>query len=242
LFRHADRFTVNSRYARGVAAALGCPDAKLVRIPMGIDCTQFTPRAKRAAEERDAVTILFVGRLVEIKGPDVAVRAIARLREISDKAIRMIVVGDGPRRGDTERLVDTLGLRDTVVFRGALSQEATIACFAEADIFLYTGVTDRDGRRETQGLVIQEAQAMELPVVASDVGGVAEGMLPGETGCTCPERDVEAIAQALARLVADPEQRAAFGKRGRAFVKEHFDVGVLGNGLENVYRDLRSEA
>jgi len=238
LFRHANRFTVNSLYAHNVAAAIGCPDEKLVRIPMGVDCNQFMPGSRQDEKDGNAVTILFVGRLVEIKGVDVAIRAVARLREICDAKIRLIVVGDGVMRADAEQLVDALDLRGIVAFRGALSQEETIRCFADSDIFLFSGVTDSDGRQEAQGLVIQEAQAMELPVVVSDVGGAPEGMVHGETGTLCPERDVDAMAKALCYLVTHSEERIAMGEKGRRFVKENFEIGVLGDTLEQLYRSV----
>jgi len=239
IFRHAQGFTVNSGYTAERAVALGCPPEKIVRLPVGLDCARYIERGARNQARTQPVRILYVGRLVEFKGIDIAIRSVARLRELCEADIRFTIVGEGEMRGVAEQLVDELGLRDSVAFRGVVSRQETIDCFADADIFLFPGVTARDGRQENQGLVIQEAQAMEVPVVVCDVGGVAEGVLPDETGYVLPERDIEGIAAALCRLACHPEERRRMGRRGRRFVEARYDSRVLGARLEEIYRSLR---
>jgi colanic acid/amylovoran biosynthesis glycosyltransferase len=236
LFRHAQCFTVNSNYTYKIAESIGCPTEKLVKLPMGVDCNQFMPRPHHGYDKKtDVIKILYVGRLVEIKGVDLAIRSIARLSSLTDKKIRFVVVGDGDMRNEAEKLVKDFNLQSIVEFRGSLSQKETIECFANSDIFLFPGVTAKDGRQEAQGLVIQEAQAMELPVVVSDAGGVPEGLIDGESGFVIPERDVDAIAKALKYLLENPEKRASMGRKGREFVRERFDLSVLGGRLEKLY-------
>lgn len=238
LFRHAQQFTVNSDYSYGVARKIGCPEKKLTKLPMGVDCDKFAPKEKSEQTSKEYISITFVGRLVEIKGIDVAIRAISELCKMCEMNIRFNIIGDGSMRNDAESLAKALNISENVIFKGALSQEDVIKLFSISDIFLFSGVIAKDGRQETQGLVVQEAQSMELPVVVTDVGGVPEGVVDKETGFVVPERDVNAISKALCYLVAHEKTRISMGKNGRKFIKNKFDVVMLGDKLENVYHKL----
>jgi colanic acid/amylovoran biosynthesis glycosyltransferase len=238
LFSHAQCFTVNSNYARAKAVGVGCPVEKLIMVPMGVDCSQFKPNFMRSRHEEECVTIVFIGRLVECKGIHVAIKSVARLYDMISSKIHFIIIGHGEMREDAENLVGKLHLQDIVDFRGSLGQNEIIECLGRSDIFLFPGVTDKEGRQEAQGLVVQEAQAMELPVVVSDVGGVSEGVLDGETGYVLSERDVDAIAKTLKYLLENPERRVSMGRKGREFVRERFDLLVLGGKLEKLYHSI----
>src|SRR5690606_20694081 len=103
-------------------------------------------------------------------------------------------------------------------------------------IFLFPGIHDPDsGRCETQGLVVQEAQAMEIPVIVSDVGGIKYGMIDGVTGFVVREGDVEGFVRKIKQLVFDPGLRNKMGRAGRMFVVERYDNRVLGKKLEEIY-------
>jgi len=104
----------------------------------------------------------------------------------------------------------------------------------EADIFILPGTTV-DGRAENQGLVIQEAQAMELPVIISDAGGMNEGIINGETGFVVKEKDIKAFADKVQLLADDRNLIKSMGKAGRIFVEQHFDSAVLNRKLLSIY-------
>lgn len=236
LFASADLFTANSDYTLGLATAMGCPAERARRVPMGIDLEVFKP----SASGRDDVpaSILFVGRFVDQKGPDLALHAFARLRRMIDRPCTLTLIGEGPMREDLGRLAGDLEIAEAVRFAGPLPQEQVREAMAGASIFLLPGRVGANGRQENQGVVIQEAQAMELPVVASNTGGVGEGLDDGRTGFLVPAGDVEATATRLKALVEDPELRLQMGRRGRALVEERFNCATLAGDVETMYRSL----
>jgi colanic acid/amylovoran biosynthesis glycosyltransferase len=118
---------------------------------------------------------------------------------------------------------------------GPLSQEQIKAVMALSDVFLYPGIIDNNGRCENQGLVIQEAQAMALPVLISDVGGMTEGIIDGQTGFVVKAHDIEGFAEKLEFLMIHPKEKHAMGQTGRQFVVDHYDNKILGKKLLKIY-------
>ncbi|UCE85641.1 MAG: glycosyltransferase [Deltaproteobacteria bacterium] len=242
LFRKADLITVNSEFLRGRLRALGAPEDRLARLPMGVDPAAFAPASTlRAADPGrstgDEIRLLSVARLVEEKGIAFALRAVARLAP-RFPGLRYQVIGEGPLRGSLERLARQLGISDRVVWLGALPRDRVRAYYADAHLFALPGVRARNGAEESQGLALIEAQASGLAVVASDVGGIPESLRNGRTGFLVPERDVEALAERIAALIRRPGLRAAMGRAGRAFARRHFDRNVLVDRLVSLYEEV----
>ena len=233
LFETVDAVTVNSDYTRGQVEILGGPPAKIHKLPMGLDPGEF-PFHERAIREGRPVRILTVARLAEIKGHEYVIRALARVRERHPDVV-YDVVGDGPCRKRLEDLVAGLRLETGVIFHGAADSAAVRGFMADADIFVLASVSV-EGDREGQGLVLQEAQAAGLPVVATRHGGLPEGLLPGESGFLVPERDVDALVERLNFLVEHPEVWPIMGGVGRRFVEERYDSRKLTSLLEAIYR------
>src|SRR5882724_4467632 len=202
LFATADAVTVNSGYTRQQVETLGCPAARLHKLPVGLDPDVF-PFRERALKPGEPIRILTVARLTEIKGHAFVVRAVAKLRGLRAD-VHYEIAGDGPLRQELERLVAELGLRAAVTFHGACDSGKVQRLMAEAHFFVLASVSV-EGDQEGQGLVLQEAQAAGLPVVATIHGALPEGLVPGKSGFLVPERDVEALAERLAFLVRRPE-------------------------------------
>ena len=102
--------------------------------------------------------------------------------------------------------------------------------------FLFPGIHEKGtGRAETQGLVIQEAQAMELPVVVSDAGGMKYGLLDGVSGFVVQEGDIEGFAEKIELLINNGQLRVTMAKAGRNFVVQTFDTRILGDKLMQIY-------
>ena len=110
--------------------------------------------------------------------------------------------------------------------------------YADAHIFILSSVTSADGDKEGQGLVLQEAQAMGLPVLSTLHNGIPDGVLDGESGFLVPERDVDALAQKLNYLIEHPELWSEMGKAGRAFVEENFNIDKLNDRLVEIFQSL----
>jgi glycosyltransferase involved in cell wall biosynthesis len=151
-------------------------------------------------ESREEPGIVFLGRLRRYKGAQHAIAAFPRVRETVPEA-RLVVVGDGPYRGELERLARSLGVSDRVSFRGAVSQRAKVEILNEAQVAVNTSP------KEGWGLTAVEANACGLPVVASRSPGLVESVRDGETGILVKHGDHRALADALVRLLTDRELR-----------------------------------
>jgi glycosyltransferase involved in cell wall biosynthesis len=187
----------------------------------GIEPSAFTRRTgdarEQAATEPASLEVLCVARLVRLKGHAVLLRALARLRA-AGVAARVTLVGDGPSRGALERLAAQLGVADAVTFAGAVGQDEIAAWYAAADVFCLPSFA------EGLPVVLMEAMAMGLPVVASRITGVPE-LVEHERGglLVTPGRSDE-LADALARLAADRALCARLGFAARAAVLARHDV------------------
>ncbi len=236
LFETADAVTVNSSYTRARVEKLGCPPSKLHPLPVGLNLSEF-PFRERSVQAGEPVRILTVGRLVEIKGHEFVIRAISKLRE-QQCNLHYDLVGDGPLRPKLEKLISALALRDVVTLHGACDGTAVKKLMANAHLFVLAS-TSVEGDAEGQGLVLQEAQACGLPVVATEHGAFPEGILAGKSGFLVPERDVDALAGRLGFLIEHPETWPALGRRGREFVETRYDIRKLNQELINIYAKAR---
>jgi colanic acid/amylovoran biosynthesis glycosyltransferase len=202
-------------------------------LPEALKVNSFT-RAKQP--QTAAFKVLFVGRLVPFKAPELAVEIIRNIvsRGVSD--IVLTIVGDGPLMEKVKSIVDSCKLGNNIILLGSQNQERIIAEMSNSDVFLLPGITEKEtGRAEAQGLVVQEAQAMELPVVVSDAGGMKYGLLEGKTGFIAREGDVEQFVEYLLLLRNNESLRNNMGKLGRNFVKDNFDSKIIGDQLVEIY-------
>jgi colanic acid/amylovoran biosynthesis glycosyltransferase len=233
LFATADAVTANSNYTRMQLENLGCPPEKIHMMPEALNPAEFAYRS-RQWEPGTPLRIATVGRLVEKKGHEYAIRAVAKLRHAHRAAV-LDIVGDGPLRPNLEKLVASLGLQSAVVFHGGLGQPEVRRILDAAQLFVLASVT-LDGDQEGQGLALQEGQACGLPVVASDHGPLPEGLLDGKSGFVVPERNPDALAERLSYLAKHPEIWAEMGAQGRRFVESNYDSAQLNLKLVQIYR------
>lgn len=236
LFRQAGGVTVNSEFTRRRLRELGCPDEKLHLLEEGLDVADFTFR-ERILPEGGPIRLLSVGRLVEMKGHEYAIRALARVRRARPD-VRLDIVGEGRLRGEHERLIAELGLESAVALHGALPGNEVRRLMDEAHAFVLASVETRDGETEGQGLVLQEAQACGLPVVATDHGPFSEGVVPGRSALLAPERDAVALAGRLEQLIECSDRWPEMGRAGRRHVDERYDVRMLNERLLGIYEDI----
>ena len=156
------------------------------------------------------------------------VRALAKVRRVHPAVL--VLVGDGPERDEVEALAISLGVRDAVAFVGERRSLGDL--FAHADVFLLPS------DQESFGLAALESLASGVPVVASDVGGVAEVVTQGETGWLVPPRNPAAMARAVLSLLADPARRKAMGRAARASALARFRPEPIVQRLEAVYAEV----
>lgn len=240
LWREGDLYTANTDFTAGRAAALGCPRGRIRKLPVGVKPGAL-PFRERHREAGQPVRMLTVARLVEKKGIEYAVRAVARLGE-AHPDLHYDIVGDGPLRGELQSLITELGMAERIRLLGAMTESAVAGLYGRAHLFVLPSVTAANGDMEGQGLVLQEAQAAGIPVVSTHHNGIPEGVVDGVTGFLVPERDVDALAGCLAGLLAKPETWPALGRAGRALVEAEFDIDRLNDRLLAVYAEARAAA
>ncbi len=175
------------------------------------------PARYRAGDGRTGDRLLFVGRLAAVKGLLVLLDALAAARTTRPD-LRLTLVGDGPDRPMLEARVRAMGLDAAVTFAGYKAQDEVAAALQAADALVLPSFA------EGVPVVLMEAMAAELPVVATQVGGVGELVTDGETGLLVPPGDCAALANALLRVMTDEALRQRMGKAGRARVTAQFDV------------------
>ncbi len=183
-------------------------------IPNGVDLDAFVG-AEPYEELRDGtLNILFVGRFEERKGLIHLLKAYHRLRKRKVDA-RLLVVGDGPKRREYRRYVGLRGIRD-VEFLGRVSDEEKVRYFASADIFCAPNTG-----QESFGIVLLEAMAAGVPIVASDIHGFKRVVERNVQGILVEPRNHRAIAAALYALARDPDLRHEMGDAGRERAPEY---------------------
>lgn len=223
--RDSDVVTTVSRYTRGrIAPALG-PDAALEPLPSGIDTGRFRPDpAARGAIRRryglgERPVVGCVSRLVRRKGQDVLIAALPRLRRAVPGAA-LLIAGDGPDRDRLRRLARRHDVADHVVFTGPMPFDEVPAHHAAADVGALPCRTLGGGLDvEGLGIVLLEAQACGVPVIAGRSGGAPETVRPGQTGRLVDGRRADDVADTLAELLADPDAARTRGEAGRRWMR-----------------------
>jgi glycosyltransferase involved in cell wall biosynthesis len=146
--------------------------------------------------------------------------------------IDVVLAGDGPSRAALERLTDELTLRERVQFLGEIAHGDVPAVLRRLDIFAMPSTW------EGFGVSALEASAMELPVVASNIHGIPDVVLDGETGILLPPADVPALADAIGQLAGDAELRRAMGAAGRALVEREYRWQDNAALMERLYAQM----
>ena len=232
IFRSAVEVTVISTPLRKRVEQLGVSPGHITVLPMPLTADRFSDAPRN---QREVGRLLFVGRLIERKGPEYAIRAVAELRR-QGRAARLTIVGEGADRPRLEALVKELGLFGVVELAGALSHDAVAEHYRSASVLLMPAVTDWKGEQEGFGMVLVEAMASGLPVVATRSGGIPDVVTDGITGLLVPERDAAALAAAAARLLVDPALATRLATAARADLDDRFSPAGIARGFDAVYR------
>ncbi len=224
--------TISRSNAAVITEACGHPVDDLVVIHCGIDGGVFRPTERPTGPP---LRITCIGTLHEVKGQRYLIDATAELvRRGVD--VQVAFVGDGPDRGRLEQQVADLGLGDRVAFLGQRTRAQVIERLAVSDVLVAPSVPTAGGKREGLPVVLIEALAAGVPVVASHLSGIPELVETDVTGITVPPGDSVAIADALERLAHDPALRARLAEAGRARVAAEFDLDTNARRLIALFR------
>ncbi len=196
--------------SRDIAAAIRSlePESERPVVPMGVDVESI----RGAVGERtpEAGRFVFIGRLAEKKGLDVLIQGLARVPDTT-----LVVIGDGPERKGVEALADRLRVRSRVRFVGRLPRSAVMEELRRAFAVVIPSKVARGGDQEGTPVVLSEARAAGVPVIASRLGGLAEHVENGVTGLLVEPGSVESLAEGLRTAMADPELLQACAERSR---------------------------
>jgi glycosyltransferase involved in cell wall biosynthesis len=216
----ADGVLADSAAVAAMLHEMGVPGEKTHVLPIaGIDTDRFTVATGRG----EGVDVGTVGRLVPAKGYDTLLACAARL----NPEVTVHVIGDGPLREELEsRAAELDGA--TVEFHGGLYGADFVEALSSLDVYC------QPSRAEGLCMTAIEAMACGLPVVASDVGGLSESVIDGETGYLVTPDDVDAFVERIEGLLDDPERRQEFGRRGRERVLERYSQAAFADAFEEV--------
>jgi glycosyltransferase involved in cell wall biosynthesis len=201
---------------------------RMLTIHNGVDVERFKPRPADA--QVGGLVVGFAGRLIEGKGADVLLQALAR---IQDESLRAEVAGDGPERSALESLARQLGIAQRVRFRGMVTDMPEF--WQECDLAV---VPSHQPLVESFGIVAIEAMASALPVIVTANGALPELVADGRTGTIVPESDPEAIATVLDTYAAHPYRRLEEGRQGRADCERRFGIDRCADAYLELFESL----
>ena len=186
-------------------------------IPYGLTVEAKPPKVRQPGEDP---RLLFVGRLDERKGLRYLLEALPLV--LAQEPVRLRVIGRGLLEAEIKLQCSKMGLDSAVNFLGFVSKEELADEYASCDIFVLPAIVDSKGDTEGLGIVAIEALAHEKPVIASAVGGIVDVILSGITGVLVPEKDPDALAQAILTVLSDPGRAAQMGRKGLEDVQTRF--------------------
>ena len=227
LFRQARVVTATSHFLADVTRHY--TDKEVHVVPFGVDCQVFRPTGR--VNMTSTVTLGFVKHLRVKYGPEYLIRAMEMIVRHHPQT-RLLMVGSGELRSPLEELTARLGLTQSISFLGAVEHHQVPEILAKVDIFVMPSI------REEFGVAAVEAQAMEIPVVATKVGGIPEVVRDGITGILVEPYNSEQLAAAIIELIEDPEGRKQMGKAGRRYVLSHYRWEDNAALMDDLYKSV----
>ncbi len=237
VFAHADAVLVRSQSLADELEAIGCPPGKIRLQRTGLPLDEWPLAEQRTVPQDGAWHLVQTCRLIEKKGLDVTLRALAKARETFPR-MHLSIAGDGPLRVELESLSAELRIADAVQFVGFLDQAAMRQLYVCAHVFIHPSRVGRDGNREGVPNSMLEAMATGLPVIATRHGGIPDAIDHGVQGYLEAEEDVEGIAGSLREMLSPTGRWKKMSQATRPRVIERFEQGAQIAALEAIYRDV----
>jgi len=232
LFRRVDRIISICSYNRETLVRLGCPESKLLNHHNGIDTKVFSPGHVKNQSKYSIITT--VARLVEQKNIPFALDVIKALKNQNKYRFKYCLIGNGHLKNEIDKRIKELDIADCVITLGELSSDDVIVRLQETDIFFLPSL------HEAFPTVLLEAQAVGIPVVATDVGGTRETFIHGTSGYLIPANDLAEATSRICQLLENKALRKQFGFSGRQFIEKNFNISELNRRLVQLYDSLPS--
>ncbi len=234
LFERGECFLSISYYNYKYLIEFGLDSQKIINHPVGIDLTRFPFKQRNFFKKKgDIVKIITIARFIKVKGLHYGIQAINQL--VHEKGIRNIeyrIVGDGELQGELREMVEKYQLQEVVHFVGAQNQEGISSLLQGSDLYFLPSIA------EALPVVLMEAQAVGLPVVATNVGSVAELIKDNLSGFLVSSEDSVEMANKLMYLIENPEIWKSFAQVGRVFIEDHYDIKKLNQRLVEIYQKI----
>lgn len=192
---------------------------KITVIYHGLDFSGILPKNGAVTDEFVA---LAVGRLVEQKGFGDLLKAVSLLKR--NRKITLLLVGEGPLRGELEKMARRLDIQDRVEFKGMLLQQEVFSLMRQADVLIMPSVIAKNNDRDGIPNVILEAMAHRLPVIGTNVSGLPEVIVDHETGLLVPPGAPEELANAIESLMTNVTETQSMVEKARQLIVENFDI------------------
>ncbi len=203
---------------------------KPVVTPGGVDLNVFRVITR---QQNDRMTIGIIKHLEPKYGVEYLLRTFAKVWKLHLNS-NLLIVGDGSLRCKLEKLTFDLNIQNQVRFIGRVPHAEVPNWLGEIDIFVNPSVDES----ETFGIAVLEASATELPVIASNIGGLPEVVQDNVTGFLVPPRDIDALSEKLGILMKNADLRQKMGRAGRKFVQDHYEWNHIVKIMEAVYAPL----
>jgi glycosyltransferase involved in cell wall biosynthesis len=235
IFRKAQFITaVSSSLKQLISLELGIDRNKIFVFPMPFDPNKFYTQKERKIKQG---TILSIGRLIQRKGYDYLIKS-ARILKDQGVPFELTIIGKGPEEENLRNLISELDLERNVNLLDWLPQKELNTYYNRSEIFVLSSVTDWKKESEGLGLVLLEAMACKVPVVATSSGGPVDIVLHERTGLLVLERDSEALATALKRLLEDRSLGEKLAEEGYKLVYENFTPQATALKLKAIYQKM----
>lgn len=233
---NADIVTVNSTFMQQQLLSQ-VPDSvqKIRIIPMGIDPVKFQKSSiiDMKNKHKTSHIVLSVGRLIDWKGTIHLINAMPDvIRNYPDTML--LIAGSGPEHNNLIHRVQELGLEKNVTFLGIICNEELALYYHSADVFVLPSI-NKDGKTEALGVVLLEAMASGCPVIGSNVGGIPDIIIDGESGFLVPEQNPHVLAERIVQLLSDYDLREQFRQNGFICVREKFIWDKISKDFAEVY-------
>lgn len=228
ILKHANKITATGRCLSKAASQF--TDKAIIIVPYGVELNRFSP-SEFPKKQNAKLTIGFLKHFEKKYGPECLLNAFASLTQKYGN-IELLMIGGGSRANALEQLAAELCITSLVRFVNAVPYEDVPLWLSRMDVFVMPSVY------EEFGVAALEASAMELPVVASNAGGIPEVVQDGKTGFLVPPENTTALAEAIDKLISSPQMRVEFGKAGRKFVLDNYKWEENVKAMVRVYESV----
>ncbi|MEM3389386.1 MAG: glycosyltransferase [Thermoproteota archaeon] len=240
IFSNASKLIALNQFEAEQYRRMGVPEEKIAIIPNGIDLSEYAnlpPKGSFKSKHNipgDKKIILYLGRIHRIKGIDFLIKAYAYLvKKIGCKDAILVIAGpDDGYLNEAKALAKSLSIGDSVMFTGPLYGRDKLEAYVDAEVYVLPS------RYETFPMTVLEAYACGKPVIASNVGGLRELVVDGETGLLFKAGSIQQLSKKLYQVLHDDYETSEMGYRGRSFLEKNFMIEKIVFRLEKVYGEV----